>query len=267
VKLEAPDIQFTGFLQDMSVENPLAAAINGVLHQLGIPRSPACMIKVTSTIPVAAGMGSGAAVTVALVRAFSAFIGSPLPDELVSALTYEVEKIHHGTPSGIDNTVITYSRPVFFQRREAGAPLVEIFSIYSPLQIVIGDTGISSPTSQAVGDVRRGWLAELERYNTLFAAVGEIARSARKAIESGNTSALGPLMNENHRLLQELGVSHPKLDRLVEAARDAGSLGAKLAGAGRGGNMIALAPGDKAQEIARALEAAGATRTIATVIP
>jgi mevalonate kinase len=251
----------------MSLENPLAAAVNGVLHQLGIPRSPACMIKVTSTIPVAAGMGSGAAVTVALVRAFSAFLGRPLPDEIVSALTYEVEKVHHGTPSGIDNTVITYSRPVYFQRREGAASLIEILSVHSPLQIVIGDTGISSPTALAVGDVRTGWLAESDHYNSLFAAAGEIARSARKAIESGKLDALGPLMDENHRLLQEMGVSHPRLDRLVEAARSAGAPGAKLAGAGRGGSMIALASGGQEKEISRALEAAGAARIITTMVP
>lgn len=267
VKVEAPGIELSTFLEDMSLENPLAAALNGVLHTLGLPRAPACMVKVTSTIPIAAGMGSGAAVSVALIRAFSAFLGKLFSDVRVCALAYEVEKLHHGTPSGIDNTVITYALPVFFQRREEQANLVETFSIHSPLEIVIGDTGIASPTSAAVGDVRQGWQADPERFNALFDRIGEIAVTARQHLESGQVGALGPLMDENHCLLKQMGVSHPQLDRLVEAARSAGALGAKLAGGGQGGNMIALIPGGQAPAVAQALASAGAVRTILAELP
>jgi mevalonate kinase len=219
---------------------------------------------------VAAGLGSGAAVSVALVRALSAFLGHPLPDEEVSQIAYEVEKLHHGTPSGIDNTVITYIRPVYFVRAIPGgsrtANRIETFPIKQPFTLVIGDTGVSSPTSIAVGDVRQAWQTDPARYERLFDAVGTIAEKARQLMENGQSNLLGALMDENHSLLSEMSVSSPELDRLVEAARSSGASGAKLSGAGRGGNMIALADEEKAEAISQALRSSGATRTIVTTI-
>jgi mevalonate kinase len=262
VKIQAPDIGLNALLDDLLPENPLAAALRGVLAELAIDHSPACTLRVTSSIPVAAGMGSGAAVSVAVIRAFSSFLGHPLPAGRVSALAYEVEKLHHGTPSGIDNTVITFSRPVYFVKDKT----IQILRVPQPFTIVIGDTGVSSPTVSAVGDVRRAWQANKDRYEALFDSSGAIADSARQMIEAGLIEPLGPLMDASHGILAKIGVSSPDLDRLVAAARKAGALGAKLSGAGRGGNMIALATPKTAPAIARALEAAGAMRTITTQV-
>jgi mevalonate kinase len=263
VRVMAPDIGLDALLDDLPPAHPLLAAIQGVFSTLDLRRSPACTIRVTSTIPVAAGLGSGAAVSVAVIRAFSSFLGRPLPDERVSALAYEVEKLHHGTPSGIDNTVITYSMPVFFAR---GQP-IETLGVPRSFILVIGDTGIPSPTALAVNDVRRAWQAKPARYEELFDEAGVIAVHARSQIEMGQTEALGSLMDENHALLCQMGVSSPELDRLVEAARQAGALGAKLSGAGRGGNMIALvATETTARKVARFLEASGARSTIITTV-
>ena len=71
-------------------------------------------------------------------------------------------------------------------------------------------------------------------------------------------------MDENQAVLIELGVSSPELERLIQAARAAGALGAKLSGGGRGGNMIALATQNTAAQVASALLDAGAVRTIIT---
>ena len=229
---------------------------------LGVERMPACTIKVTATIPVASGLGSGAAVSVAVIRALAGFLGNPLPADEVSALAYEIEKIHHGTPSGIDNTVVTYALPVYFVR---GKP-IETFPVPRPFTIVIGDTGHPAPTRESVGDVRVAWQADPKTYERLFAAVGSIAKTARQAIENGHPQWLGPLMDENHELLREMGVSSPGLDRLVCTAKEAGALGAKLSGGGRGGNMIALVETGQAESVAQALEMAGAVRTISTEI-
>ncbi len=243
-------------------ENPLRAALAGVCRALGVTRLPAGSLKIVSTIPLAAGLGSGAAVSVAVIRALSAFLGENLPDEQVNALAYEVEKIHHGTPSGIDNTVVTYARPVYFVR---GQP-VETFRVRRPFTLVIGDTGIPAPTKEAVSDVRRGWQAEPQRYERLFAALGSLTRAARQAIEGGHPRRLGPLMNEAHGLLREMGVSSPELDRLVQAARQAGALGAKLSGGGRGGNMIALVPPEGAEAVLLAMRKAGAARVLTSEV-
>jgi mevalonate kinase len=260
VRIQAPAVGVDTFLHDLPEDDPLALAVRSVFTALEINRPSALRLRVTSTIPVAAGLGSGAAVSVAILRALSAFLGRPLPDERVSALAFEVEKLHHGMPSGIDNTVITYARPVYFVR---GQP-IEVLTPGAPFTLVIGDTGIPSPTSIAVGDLRRLWQAHPERCEPLFDAAGEIARTSRLLLEGGQAEALGPLMDENHKLLVEMGVSCPELDRLVVAARQAGALGAKLSGGGRGGNMIALASPETAPQVAQALEAAGAARIITT---
>jgi len=260
VHIRAKDISLDGFLADLPLEQPLAMAVRMTLDALGISIPPAFSLSITSTIPVAAGLGSGAAVSIAAIRAVSAFLGHPLPDEKVSDLAFEVEKLHHGTPSGIDNTVIAYSKPVYFAR---GFP-IETFQVPSPFTIVIGDTGVASPTAQVVGDLRLAWQANAAHYEPIFDAVGRIARAARQAIEGGEPDLLGPLMDENQQLLIEMGVSSQKLDYLVNTARSAGALGAKLSGGGRGGNMIALARSQEAKAIADVLATAGATRTIIT---
>lgn len=262
LKIRAPDIGLDSTLDELPRDHPMAAAVFAVLRELGVARPPAGNLKVTASIPPASGLGSGAAVSIAVIRALSAFLGSPLPDERVCALAFEVEKLHHGTPSGIDNTVITYGMPVFFVKGEP----IETLHVPQPFTIVIGDTGVPSPTAGSVGDVRRAWQAGKARYEALFDSAGGIAEAARQSILIGLTESLGPLMDANHGILRKMGVSSPELERLVEAAREAGAPGAKLSGGGRGGNMIALAGRNNAETIASALQAAGAVRTIITQI-
>jgi mevalonate kinase len=262
VRILAPDVGLDCLWAQLPPQNPIGAALRGVQSILEVDHIPACTIKVTSTIPVASGLGSGAAVSVAIIRAFSGFLGHPLPDEQVSTIAFEIEKIHHGTPSGIDNTVVAYAQPIFFI---IGQP-VEIFQVAKPFTIVIGDTGVPAPTKESVGDVRKAWEADTPGYERLFAAVGSIARTARQAIESGHPEWLGPLMNENHELLQEMDVSSPELDQLVQAAVKAGAWGAKLSGGGRGGNMIALIANEQADVVAQSIQKVGAVRTIITAV-
>ena len=262
VRIHAAEIGLDTHLEDLSAKNPLAAAIHLVLQALKVSRLPACTIRIHSTIPVASGLGSGAAVSVALLRAVSGFLGRPLPDDRVCALAFEIEKIHHGTPSGIDNTVITYAQPVYFVKDEP----IQILRVARPFTIVIGDTGVSSPTSVSVGDVRKAWQAKREHYESLFDSAAGIADAARVSIETGMPENLGMLMNANHGILKRMGVSSPELDRLVQAAQAAGAWGAKLSGGGRGGNMIALVDSKQAGRVAAALESAGAVRTIITEV-
>jgi mevalonate kinase len=185
-----------------------------------------------------------------------------MADEELNAFAYEIEKLHHGTPSGIDNTVVTYAKPVYFVKSQ---PL-ELFKAGKPFTIVIADTGVSAPTKESVGDVRRLWMNDRSRWETVFDKIGEISFTARRAIEAGRPELLGELMDENHVLLQKLTVSSPGLDQLVEAARMTGALGAKLSGGGRGGNMIALVEPETAENISSALKEAGAKNTIVTQV-
>ncbi len=262
VEVDAPGIGLKAALADLPREHPLRLAVEGAQEALQIRQLPAFRLRITSTIPIASGLGSGAAVSVAVARAVSAFLGQELPVEQISAIAYRVDQAHHGTPSGIDNTVIAYAQPIFFVR---GQPF-ERLQVGAPFTLVIGDSGLRSPTVDAVAGVRLRWQADSAAYEAIFDQVGGLAREARRAMEAGQIDALGPLMIANHALLQRLEVSCPELDRLVQAALAAGAHGAKLSGAGRGGNMIALASPESAEAVAAAIRAAGAVNTIITRI-
>ncbi|MHC1784463.1 MAG: mevalonate kinase [Anaerolineaceae bacterium] len=247
----------------MPLDHPLSLAIRGVLVYLKIVDPPALHLKITSTIPVAAGLGSGAAVSVAIIRAMAQYFKKPMPPEIISSLAYEVEKKHHGRPSGIDNTVITYAQPIYFQREKP----FEIMPPREPFTLIIADTGIASPTARAVLGVKERHDQNPARYQIIFEEISIIAARAREIILYGSIREIGPLMYRNHELLREIGVSCDSLDRLVQAAQDAGALGAKLSGGGLGGNMIALAgsTGD-VERISKALLVAGAARCFSTTI-
>jgi mevalonate kinase len=260
--IDAPIIDLHAELTTLPAGHAIGSVILELFQLLDISPLPSAKINIKSTIPVAAGLGSGAAVSVALIRALSAYLNRPLTDEQVNDLVFEIEKLHHGTPSGIDNTVITFAKPVYFVK---GRP-IETFTVGKPFTIVIGDTGVPAPTKESVGDVRRLWLEDKNKFETIFDEIGKISQTARQAIESGQPELLGELMNQNHSLLQQLTVSSPELDNLVSAARNSGVLGAKLSGGGRGGNMIALVQKEKAESVSNALLSAGAKRTIITEI-
>ncbi len=262
VWIDAADINLHAELNTLPLDHPLAAAIRNLFLFQGVTSFPNLRINISSTIPVAAGFGSGAAVSVAVLRSLSSYLDKPLRNEDVNRLALEIEKLYHGSPSGIDNTVITYAQPVYFVKDRP----IEIFKVGAPLTIVIGDTGIPAPTRESVSDVRRLWTADKPYWENIFKQVGMITNQARAAIESGRLNQVGELMNQNHALLQEMTVSSPELDKLVESSRKAGAIGAKLSGGGRGGNMIALVKSESADVVSSAMIDAGAKRIIITRI-
>ena len=264
----APDLERHDRLQDLPDDDALALAARLVLDAAQIHQIPDVTIRVNSQIPIASGMGSGAAIAAAIIRALAQHLNRPdlQSNEMVSTLTYEVEKIHHGTPSGIDNTVVAYEQPIYFVR-QSPKNQIEPFRVAVPLRFVVADTGVRSSTKVAVGDVRRQYNQQPAKFSRIFDECGRIAQAARQAIETGNITQVGTLMTENHAWLQKMTVSSPELDNLVDAALQAGALGAKLSGAGRGGNMIALvADAGMETKVSTALQEAGATNILMTVL-
>ncbi|MBG0771101.1 MAG: mevalonate kinase [Anaerolineaceae bacterium] len=262
IHIQAHDIQLDTMLADLPEDHPLAAAIHATLEEITPYHTPSFTIQLDSNIPIAAGLGSGAAVTVAIIRALSAFLGEPLPNPRISELAYEIEKIHHGTPSGIDNTVVTYQKPVYFQR---GEPL-QTLTPTQPTYWVIADTGEKTPTRDMVAGVRKLYESGPDTYEAIFTEIGQISRDARQALTQGDIDLLGALMNRNQLLLQDLQVSSPRLEKLIIAAREAGAVGAKLSGGGGGGNIIALTTYDKLSYLERYLLDEGAVRVMSTVL-
>jgi mevalonate kinase len=260
--IDAPDLGPRYRIDQAEPADPLAAAVALVCGRAGLDRLPSAALRVTSTIPIASGLGSGAAACTAVVRALAAFLGLSLSDGEVSALVFETEMLLHGTPSGIDNTVIAYGRPVYFVKGQVPVAC----HVANPFRLVIADTGRPSATKITVSDVRAAFAREPERYGRLFEAVGAIVQQARQVIESGAPDKLGPLMTRNHSLLQEMAVSSPELDDYVARANAAGAGGSKLSGGGRGGTMLALVTAETEAPVRQALLAAGAVRVMGTIV-
>jgi mevalonate kinase len=198
-------------------------------------------IEVAGDLPVAVGLGSSAALSVALVRALAAATGRDLSDHEVAREAHPLECIFHGTPSGVDGAAATFGGLLWFEagmppRHEPVRPARSI-----ELAVVLG--GSRHDTSRTVGGLRERAAAAPAVYRPVFEAIGALVRAARSAIEQGDLPLLGELMSMDHRLLAACGVSTPELDATVAAACAEGALGAKLTGGGGGGAAIALAEG------------------------
>jgi len=256
----APQVGRRIIVGEAADDDPLACVVRLTLEACKEERKPDLTITVTSTVPIARGMGSGAAVSTATVRALAQHLGCWLSSRAISDLVYRTEVLYHGTPSGIDNTVIAFEKPIYFVKDEGW----EVFWVGKPFLLAVADTGVESSTKRVVGDLRQRYESEPMRYNPLFDQIGKIAIAARSAIEQGQSETLGQLMDENHTLLQELGVSCPELDCLAAAAREGGALGAKMSGAGWGGNIIALVTKETRGRVDMMLRLAGADRVIVT---
>ena len=262
ILLRSPDLSLSFLLNEVDRENPLALAIHLAFEALQVTYPPNMRFTIQSDIPISSGLGSGAAVSVAIVRAICRHFSCSLSDERVSQIAYEVERLHHGTPSGIDNTVISYEMPVYFKRGED----VERFSIHKPVSLVLGHCGESTPTAEVVKAVREAWQKNKPHYEDIFDAIGRIVDLAYGALRRGDIELLGPLMDQNQMQLEALAVSNPALEDLIRAAKEAGASGAKLSGGGRGGFMIALVEPNKLVAVQQALADAGATHVLQTRI-
>ena len=221
-------------------------------------------IELCGNLFAASGIGASAASCVAIARAFSEYYNLKLSDEEINNIAYEGEKGYHGTPSGVDNSASTFGGLIWFEKSDN--KVIEKIEIPNPIQIVMGNTGKVANTELAVNGVRERRNNNPQKYGEIFNRAVNIAYLAKRAFQEEDYIELGKLMNENHKLLQQIEVSTRELDFLVNIAREHGAYGAKLTGGGLGGNMIALTPGkDLQEEVATAFEKEG-FQTLKTVI-
>lgn len=210
-------------------------------------------IHIDSSIPVAAGLGSSAAVAVASAAAISSLLNVELTKDEIFKLAFDAEKIVHGTTSGVDPAISTFGGVLLYRKGEKIKPL----DIKVDLPLVIGDTRKEHSTGDMVARVSK----MRERYplimDKVIRAGGEVVTRSIEALKAGDLKTLGELMNIDHALLYAVGVSNEYLEGLVCAARKAGALGAKLTGAGGGGCVVALAVPERLKDIAEAIERAG----------
>ena len=254
--LTATDIGHTVVYGDTDADEaarPLLLMLNHIVERLHLA-DPVGEIVVSSTIPFSSGLGSSAAVSTAVARAIACLHDLRLsPDEL-NAIVFETETIFHGTPSGIDNTVVVHQSPIYFVKNRP----IEKLNPQGELHFLIADSGSSASTRAAVAHVRALFHSDRQATQATFDGICKIVESAKSCIQNGHAEELGRLMVQNHFLLKRLQVSSPKLDALVETALAAGALGAKMSGGGMGGNMIALVGNSSQNDVKRALINAGA---------
>ncbi len=259
---EAPDLGISADLTDLAEDNILLHAVALFKDAYGLSSIPSFRLKINSQIPVASGLGSSASVSVGVIKALSQFLGLKLPLQKTNEFAFELEKIHHGNPSGIDNTVVSYEKALYFVK---GLDPIFLQSPM-PLHLLLINSGIPSLTADVVAAVKQAREQNPDLVNALFKEIGDLTNSAKNAFQKGDIAQLGTLMVKNHQLLQKLNISLPELDTLVDLALENGAYGAKLCGAGRGGNVIALVKGENVHSLQQVFKSHGIQGIVSTVI-
>lgn len=230
------------------------------------------MYTVRSALPIGAGLGSSASYSVCLVTAMLyTHIHLAMPTtqaidlkdvETINRWAFLGEKILHGNPSGVDNTVSSFGGAICFKRRtneteEAQSELIEKIKGFEALHILITDTRISRDTKALVGGVSSRKKEEPDYIQQILEGIEAITLEARKLMAENAANLcrqawvkkLGELMDANHTHLTSLGVSHEKLEVVRKLAQDVRfDLKSKLTGAGGGGCMITLMPEEIGKE-------------------
>lgn len=210
-------------------------------------------IKTQSDFESLYGFGSSSAVTVALLYALAHLYRLNLTKEEVFKLGYQVTLNVQGVGSGFDIAAATFGKTLYFV---TGGKVIEPLNIKT-LPLVVGYSGVKADTPKIVKSLKLKVKSEKSKYIKIFDEIKMIVEKARKTLLREDYPTLGKLMNDNHKLLQKLGVSTKKLDKMCQAALGAGAWGAKLSGAGGGDCMIAVVSPPKRNQVEKAITEAG----------
>lgn len=202
------------------------------------PALPPLNFEAQSDLPAGGGLGSSAALAVAIARAGQAFVSTNPAD--TERLTLERssawERVFHGNPSGIDAMAAARGGIFRFTRAEGATPIRPA----KDLVLCVGFSGTPSSTKEMVEMIAARLAKDPQIVKDSMAAIQSIVDAATRAVEDGDHAAIGKLMDMNQLVLSGLMVSTSELEELCALARDNGALGAKLTGGGGGGSMIAL---------------------------
>lgn len=238
----------------MQETTPLARAVAGILHTL-----EAADIDITcdAQIPGAAGLGSSAALAVAITRAVGRYVRAP--EEQQQKAIWAAESVFHDTPSGVDTAAASFGGLGLFSHAGGWKPL----STTHPIELCVGLSGKARQTSALVQAVKH-LCDRTPVARRVIDNLGDVSRAGLDALKLGDIDTLGRLFDVAHGLLSALRVSSPELDSLVHTARKAGAIGAKLTGAGGGGAVLALAPGH-AEDVLAAWKKLGFSGFVTTI--
>ena len=186
-----------------------------------------------STLPFGKGMGSSAALSIALIRAYHIAISKKITLEEELHLGLQMEQHFHGSPSGIDHSTSALGTGILFRK----GPPADIQPLtLPPLQLLIIDSGTKGNTKEMVDLVRKNQ----NQHSTTIDDIGQCSQNIVHALQQNEMHVLGELFNHNHCLLRDLGISTPQLEELRNRALAHGALGVKISGSGGGGILLAL---------------------------
>ncbi|MFP3897047.1 MAG: galactokinase family protein [Anaerolineales bacterium] len=228
-----------------------------------------CNISYWTDIPVRAGVAGSTALTVAILYGLLHFKGLDYSRYRVAELARYIELNHLRVVCGYqDAYMCTFGGLNYMDfrgkqfYREASEELyatIEPLDDYVPaLPFVLAHTGASHSSGAVHRPLRERWLEGEREVREGYERITHLARQGKKALLAGDWERLGRLMNENHTIQRDLGGSGEANERLISVALEHGALGAKLAGAGHGGTIIALHP--HPEEMIDALREAGSER-------
>jgi mevalonate kinase len=208
-----------------------------ILSERGIKIKP-FSAKIYGDLPVAVGLGSSASSAASLASAIAKYLDIELNKEELFYITNEVEKLIHERPSGIDSAIVVYGGTIVYKKGEKPKPIeLKWKDNYS---LLIACTRLKRRTGEVVSQVLKLAESHWDILKHVYRAAEALVEKALRCIQKGNIELLGTLMNINQGLLYAIGVSNLELERLIFATRDAGCLGSKITGAGKGGCIISL---------------------------
>lgn len=195
-------------------------------------------LTVNINMYLGAGLGSSAAVTVSCIKALSILADKNMDKNTIAHEARNIEIKIQGAASPIDTSMSTYGGIIYINEKFE----LEQIKFDMDLPLVVSNCEITGNTGKLVESVRQKYEKNPHIVENIFNAMQEIAKSAKNALEEGNSEQIGEYMNINQGLLDSIGVNTGELSDMVYLARKFGAKGSKLTGSGGGGCIIAYCP-------------------------
>lgn len=230
-------------------DNIKSKILKAIMEEEEFVKLEGLKININANMPAGAGLGYSAALSVAMAGALNQILDLGWKQDKINEAAFRAEKINHGNPSGIDNSCATYGTVIWFEKNmKGGENTIRPFKCGKSLLCLLVDTGIKHDTKQAVQMVKEDKEKNPKKYEKLFSEYKSIVTKAKKEVQFGGVEEIGKLMNQNHLLLKELNISTKEIDEIIKIASYENARGAKITGAGMGGNVLILCYNEAQQD-------------------
>lgn len=241
-------------------------SFNQMIDTMGIDTDKVPIhITVGGSLLAGSGVGASAAICVSFVRACNELFDLGMDTKEINYVAWKGEFGYHGVPSGVDNTISTYGGVIEYKIVN-DQKMFRRINLDESVEVVLGNSRVTADTASYREHLYKMREEEPHRFEKRLAAIRLQVDELKEALEAYDFAKVGEVMNENHRILIDMGLSHDRLIELCDMANTLGAYGAKVTGGGLGGYMVAITPGKNLQEkVAQAFEAKDAPVIRATI--